>query len=164
MASPSRSEATSTHQTSPFLRGELVGVDVGRRKKRTADVAGKSDLLSLAGLVIGLGFAGLRFRRKSRWRPGSGADFRGGRLAGRQSLRRDFLEREAIEMPVATLVGEVVHLDDAGSVGVGGEIDHSSRAIHENVPPLLVGHDHHRRQFRIDSHGSALDGVALALA
>ena len=53
---PNRSDATSTHHSSPFLGLELEHIHVRRRIKPARDVAGQADPLGMGAIVVGLDF------------------------------------------------------------------------------------------------------------
>ena len=146
-----------------LFRLELAAVDIGGGEEAAGDIEREGDLRRLLRLVIRLDLVGRGVRGECLGWPRDGADARGRGLLRGGVVALHFAEGETVEMAFATLIGEVVHLDEVGAVGGRGEIDDSAGAVHEEIGALVIRHDDHGRQSRIDSGGGAVDRDALAL-
>ncbi len=112
---PNRSEATSTHHSSPFFRVELKQVGVGRRGERAGYVARQRNLLRLRGAVVRLMLLHGRYGRQALRRPGEGVHRARGRMPHDRFAGRQFAENETIEIrraPLGTSVRELSPCND----------------------------------------------------
>ena len=155
MGRPSRSDATSTHQTSPLLGRETKHVDVGGGGKATRQITRQTNGLGFARSHRWARSPPSRLGRKALRRPGERTDRL--RVLG---LARSNLSRIAgrfadqpIEELGASFECQFMDFDHVGTTFRGGEIDDVAPTLHDQIATLLV---------RDDQTGFNLESIPLA--
>ena len=148
---PSRSDATSTHHTSPFFAANSNVSTSAAGKNRPSISQGSVIFCASACWLLGSASAILRQLRGSLRRHENELTRARRRLARRGPGAGLFEQGQAIEVLGPALERQAVDLDEVLAVGRGLEVQQAAAAIDQQVAALRIGDDQHRRQLRVDA-------------